>query len=127
MLHTMYYVDEIRRVEEFRTDTSLIQDRELDLAKTLISALAEDFKPEKYHDTYRENLRRMIDDKVAGRKVVEPPAPKIAPVIDIMEALKRSLSERRKPVQSVSVSDASEAAAVPKEAAAKKRGRSKAS
>jgi DNA end-binding protein Ku len=101
LLHTMYYVDEIRQVEEFRTDTSLIKDRELELAKTLISALAEDFHPEKYHDTYRDNLLQMIEAKVSGRKVVEPPAPKIAPVIDIMEALKRSLSERRKPVQSV--------------------------
>ena len=135
MLHTMYYVDEIRRVEEFRTDASLIKERELELAKTLIASLAEDFQPEKYHDSYRENLRRMIDDKVAGRKVVEPPAPKIAPVIDIMEALKRSLAERRKPVQSVTASEvasrgaregAGEAAAKAP-AAGRKRGRSKAS
>ena len=135
MLHTMYYVDEIRRVEEFRTDASLIKERELELAKTLIASLAEDFQPEKYHDTYRENLRRMIDDKVAGRQVVEPPAPKIAPVIDIMEALKRSLAERRKPVQSVTASEvasrgarqgAGEAAAKAP-AAGRKRGRSKAS
>jgi DNA end-binding protein Ku len=132
MLHTMYYVDEIRRVEEFRTDTSLIQERELELARTLIAALAEDFHPEKYHDAYRENLRRMINDKVAGRKVVEPPAPKMAPVIDIMEALKRSLAERRKPVQSVPAAAtedvtrevASEAAT---KTAGRKRGRSKAS
>jgi DNA end-binding protein Ku len=126
LLHTMYYVDEIRQVEEFRTDTSLIKERELELAKTLISALAEDFQPEKYHDTYRDNIRQMIEAKLAGRKVVEPPAPKIAPVIDIMEALKRSLSERRKPVQSATLAS-SEAAAAPNEAAHRKRGRSKAS
>jgi DNA end-binding protein Ku len=124
LLHTMYYVDEIRQVEEFRTDTSLIKERELELAKTLISALAEDFQPEKYHDSYRENIRQMIDAKVAGRKVVEPPEPKIAPVIDIMEALKRSLSERRKPVQSITAA-ASEPS--PKEAMSRKRGRGKAS
>ena len=133
MLHTMYYVDEIRRVEEFRTDTSLIKERELELAKTLIASLAEDFQPEKYHDAYRENLRRMIDDKVAGRKVVEPPAPKMAPVIDIMEALKRSLAERRKPVQSVSADATRDVTrevaggAAPKAATGRKRGRSKAS
>jgi DNA end-binding protein Ku len=124
LLHTMYYVDEIRQVEEFRTDTSLIKERELELAKTLISALAEDFQPEKYQDSYRENIRQMIDAKVAGRKVVEPPEPKIAPVIDIMEALKRSLSERRKPVQSISAA-ASEP--LPKETMSRKRGRGKAS
>jgi DNA end-binding protein Ku len=124
LLHTMYYMDEIRQVEEFRTDTALIKERELELAKTLISSLAEDFQPEKYHDSYRENIRHMIEDKVAGRKIVEPPTPHMAPVIDIMEALKRSLAERRKPVQSATPA-ANETAAAPE--TTKKRGRRKAS
>jgi len=123
LLHTMYYVDELRQVEEFRTDTSLIKERELELAKTLISSLAEDFQPGKYHDTYRDNIRQMIAAKVSGHKVVEPPALKMAPVIDIMEALRRSLSERKKPVQSAPASEKVAA----KEVAQKKRGRSKAS
>jgi DNA end-binding protein Ku len=98
MLHTMYYVDEIRAVDEFRTDTDLVKEKELQLAKTLIDSLAEEFHPEKYKDAYRENLQKMIEAKIEGRKVVETPAPQVAPVIDIMEALKRSLAER-KPVQ----------------------------
>lgn len=126
LLHTMFYLDEIRQVEEFRTDTSLIKERELELAKTLISSLAEDFQPGKYHDTYRENIRQMIDAKIAGRKIVEPPAPKLAPVIDIMEALKRSLAERRKPVQSVNAA-ASETMVEPIKGAPRKRRRNKAS
>ncbi|PSH03497.1 MAG: Ku protein [Acidobacteria bacterium] len=126
LLHTMYYVDEIRRGEEFRTDVSLVKERELELAKTLISSLAEDFQPEKYHDTYRENLREMIDAKVSGRKIVEPPPPKIAPVIDIMEALKQSISARRKPVQSVTAEPGA-STEVKKELASRKRGRRKAS
>ncbi len=137
LLHTMYYVDEIRQSEEFRTNTGLIKERELELAKTLISTLAEDFQPEKYHDTYRENIRAMIEAKLEGRKFVEAPAPKVAPVIDIMEALKRSLSERhkpepeehklgaapkRKPVQAASI-----APGKAEHTASKKRSRSKAS
>ena len=137
LLHTMYYVDEIRQSEEFRTNTSLIKERELELAKTLISTLAEDFHPEKYHDTYRENIRAMIEAKLEGRKFVEAPAPKVAPVIDIMEALKRSLSERhkpepeehklgaapkRKPVQAASIAPGKAEHTAPK-----KRSRSKAS
>jgi DNA end-binding protein Ku len=122
--HTMYYNDEIRHVEEFRTDTSLVKERELELAKTLVASLAEDFQPAKYHDAYRENLRKMIEAKVEGRKVVEPPAPKIAPVIDIMEALKQSIATRRKPVQSASPPQAAESA--PNEVP-RKRGKSKAS
>ena len=67
------------------------------MAKMLISSLEENFEPQKYHDSYRENLKRMIEDKIEGRKVVETPSEHFAPVIDIMEALKKSLAEKRKP------------------------------
>src|SRR5882762_8763561 len=95
--HTMYYQDEIRQVEEFRTDTSLVKEKELAMAKMLISSLEENFEPQKYHDSYRDNLKKMIEDKIEGRKVVEIPTERVAPVIDIMEALKKSLAEKRKP------------------------------
>ena len=97
LLHTMYYVDEIRQVDEFRTNTDLVKPKELELAKHLIESLADNFDPTKYHDTYRENLMKMIEAKIEGRKVVETPAPHVAPVIDIMEALKKSLAEKKKP------------------------------
>src|SRR5215831_10263341 len=95
--HTMYYQDEIRQVDEFRTDTSLVKDKELAMAKMLISSLESEFEPQKYHDEYRLNLQRMIEAKIEGKKVVETPTEHIAPVIDIMEALKKSLAEKRKP------------------------------
>jgi DNA end-binding protein Ku len=95
--HTMYYQDEIRQVEEFRTDTSLVKDKELAMAKMLISSLETDFEPQKYHDTYRDNLQKLIEAKIEGKKVVETPTEHVAPVIDIMEALKKSLAEKRKP------------------------------
>ena len=100
LMHTMYYVDEIRKVDEFRTDTTLIKDKEIELATSLIESLAAGFQPEKYKDTYRENLRGMIEAKVQGKEIVETPAPQLAPVIDIMEALKQSLELSKKPVQS---------------------------
>jgi DNA end-binding protein Ku len=106
--HTMYYQDEIRNVDEFRTDTSLVRDKELDMAKMLISSLEADFEPRKYHDAYRENLMKMIESKVEGKKVVEIPAPHVAPVIDIMEALKRSLAEKRKPAQAATAASGRE-------------------
>ncbi len=98
VLHTMYYRNEIRAADEFRTDTTVIKEKELQLARTLIDALASNFEPEKYHDTYRENLDKMIQAKIEGHKVVETPAQHIAPVIDIMEALRKSL-EQKKPVK----------------------------
>lgn len=126
--HTMYYVDEIRQVDEFRTDTSTVKDKELELAKTLIDSLAEDFQPEKYHDAYRANLQKMIEDKIEGRKVVETPAPQVAPVIDIMEALRRSLAEKRKPAATATAStSAEEQPAAEAAPAPRKRARRKAS
>src|SRR6266567_7515255 len=97
--HTMYFQDEIRQVDEFRTDTSLVKEKELAMAKMLISSLEAEFEPQKYHDQYRDNLYKMIEAKIEGRKVVAAPSEHIAPVIDIMEALKRSLAEKRKPAQ----------------------------
>jgi DNA end-binding protein Ku len=97
VLHTMYYADEVRRSEEFRTDATNLKDKELALAKMLVESLAGEFEPEKYHDTYRDNLRKMIEAKIEGHRVVETPEPHIAPVIDIMEALKKSLEMRKPP------------------------------
>src|SRR5579871_4316407 len=95
--HTMYYQDEIRQVEEFRTDTSLVKEKELDMAKMLISSLEAEFEPQKYRDEYRDNLQKMIEAKIEGKSVVATPTPHVAPVIDIMEALKKSLAEKKKP------------------------------
>ena len=102
LLHTMYYPDEIRQVEEFRTDTSTVKEKELALAKTLVESLLAPFEPEKYKDDYRENLKAMIQAKVEGKEIVETAAPTHkAPVIDILEALKMSLAEGKKPPRSV--------------------------
>ena len=117
--HTMYFQDEIRQVEEFRTDTSLVKEKELAMAKMLISSLEENFEPQKYHDAYRDNLKKMIEDKIEGRHVVETPPEHFAPVIDIMEALKKSLAEKRKPVAVATASAGTDEM----EAAPKKRAR----
>ncbi len=101
LLHTMYYPDEIRQVEEFRTDTSIVKAKELEMAKMLIDSLLAAFEPEKYKDDYRENLMAMIKAKVEGRQIVETVETKHkAPVVDILEALKMSLAEVKKPIRS---------------------------
>ena len=100
LMHTMYYANEIRKVDEFHTDTSLVKDKEVQLATTLIESLADTFQPEKYKDNYRENLLALIDAKVKGQELVTPPQPEGAKVIDIMEALKQSLAAVKKPAAS---------------------------
>src|ERR1700709_316374 len=72
--HTMYYQDEIRQVEEFRTDTSLVKDKELVMAKILLSSVEAEFEPQKYRDTYRDNLQKMIEAKIEGKNVVATPS-----------------------------------------------------
>ena len=126
ILHTMYYADEVRKVEEFRTDSTLIKDKEVDLAKMLIESLAAPFEPEKYKDSYRENLMEMIKAKVEGKELVEAPTTeKLAPVVDIMEALKMSLAQAKKPVRS-SVGTVAEAAEAEEPAKPKKARKSSA-
>jgi DNA end-binding protein Ku len=120
VLHTMYYADEVRKTDEFRTDASNLKDKELALAKMLVESLAGDFEPEKYSDTYRTNLRTMIQAKIDGQTVVETPEARIAPVIDIMEALKRSLEMRKPPAVAHAAAGESEEVAVEKPKRARK-------
>ncbi|MDQ6677876.1 MAG: Ku protein [Acidobacteriota bacterium] len=108
ILHTMYYADEVKKQDEYRTDTSSVNEKQLNLAKMLIDSLAADFEPQKYHDTYRANLEAMIQAKVEGHRVVETPSAHIAPVIDIMEALKKSLEQKKKPVGQAQTATAQE-------------------
>jgi DNA end-binding protein Ku len=97
MLHTMYYADEIRDVAEFAPHRNLVKAQELKLAKTLIQSLVDDFKPERFKDTYRENLEKLIKAKAKGKEIKVAPEPEPQKVVDIMEALKQSLA-RKKPV-----------------------------
>jgi DNA end-binding protein Ku len=102
LLHTMYYNHEIRKVDEFRTDLSLVKEKELALAQSLVEALAAEFEPDKYKDSYRENLLKMIESKKEGREVVATPEPRQEKVVDILEALKASLAVAKKPASSAS-------------------------
>ncbi len=104
MLHTMYYQDEVKKVEGFGAPDVELKDSELKVAHQLIEALAGKWEPEKYKDSFQENLRQMIETKLAGGEVVEVEQPKkLAPVIDLMAALKASLEQmegRKKPAAS---------------------------
>ena len=100
LLHTMYFSHEIRKVDEFRTDLSLVKEKELALAQSLVQALAAEFEPDKYKDSYRENLLQMIESKKEGKEIVATPEPHQEKVVDILEALKASLAVAKKPAAS---------------------------
>jgi DNA end-binding protein Ku len=94
MLHTMYYSDEVREVEGFGRPDVELKEGEVKVAHQLIEALAGPFDPDKYHDEFQENLKKLIQAKLEGQEVkaVEKPK-KLAPVVDLMAALKQSLAD----------------------------------
>jgi len=101
MLHTMYYAEEVRKVEGFGAPDVELKDAEVKIAHQLIEALSGEWDPEKYHDSFQDNLNTLIQTKLEGGKVIEIDKPKkLAPVVDLMAALKQSLAEmegRKKP------------------------------
>jgi DNA end-binding protein Ku len=101
LAHTMFYNDEVRAEYEFDARSVPVDPKELDLATQVVRALAAPFQPEQYRDEYRERLQALIEAKASQRQTlpaVQQRQPR-APVIDIMDALKRSLELARKPVQ----------------------------
>jgi DNA end-binding protein Ku len=98
LVHTLFYADEVRALDEFRTETEWVAPQELELAHRLIESLAGPFEPAKYHDTYRQSLRTLVDTKIRGEELKADAArPIFHPVPDILEALKASLARAKKP------------------------------
>jgi len=94
MLHTMYYEDEIKKVESFGKQHVELKDAEVKVAHQLIQALEAKFEPEKYYDTFEENVKKLIEAHLEGKEVAAVPKPhKPAPVVDLMAALKKSLDQ----------------------------------
>ena len=91
VLHTLYYSGELHQANRAEGAKTKFSAKELELAKTLISQMAAPFKPAAFHDTYRENVERLIEQKHKGQKITTVKQPRKAPVIDLMKALQRSL------------------------------------
>lgn len=99
LLHTLYYADEVRELLE-AGDWKRVKPaaEEVDLARQFIEALSKDFEAEKYHDEYRERLTQIIRAKAEGEPVALPAAPPApAKVINLMEALRRSVDQVKRP------------------------------
>ncbi|HZD64521.1 MAG TPA: Ku protein [Acidimicrobiales bacterium] len=92
---TMNFADEVLGQEDLTglpAPDGEVPERELRLAAQLIEAMATDFDPSRYEDTYRAAVMRLIEAKAAGEQVVTEPARPAAPVVDLMAALEASLS-----------------------------------
>jgi DNA end-binding protein Ku len=90
------------------------------VAHQLIEALADEWDPEKYKDNFQENLKKLIEAKLEGGEVAAVERPKkLAPVVDLMAALKQSLAQmegKKKPAATVETEE-------PRAAAVKSRRR----
>lgn len=95
VLETLRYPDEIRAHEE-ELPRVMVNERELRMASSLVEALSEPFDPGKYRDHYREALLEVIEAKTKGREVVVPEGAEVAPVTDLMAALRASVEAARK-------------------------------
>jgi DNA end-binding protein Ku len=94
VLSVMRFADELVDVEQFNFPASKeLRKPELQMARALVESLAAAWDPAKYTDQYRENLMRIIEGKLKGKRVTleEGAEPRQAEVIDLMERLRRSL------------------------------------
>ncbi|MEL6980972.1 MAG: Ku protein [Actinomycetota bacterium] len=98
MMSTMVYDDEVVPVADVpgleEIDDIELTGPELAMAGQLIDSLTTDFEPERYHDTYREQVLDLLEAKAAGdvRPVEAPAAADDAAVIDLLAALEASVS-----------------------------------
>jgi DNA end-binding protein Ku len=94
---TLSFSDEVRDWRKLDIPRRVKTDaRELRIATQLIDSLTTDWKPEKYDDTYRERVLKLIRDKAKGKEITVEEAEEPAPVTDLLEALKASLDRRPK-------------------------------
>ena len=98
VLEQLHYSDELRPVSEVPIPDTPVKDAELQLAKQLIDQTATDeFKPAQYHDTVKDRVLEAIQAKVDGQEIVaDEPQAQETKIIDLMEALKASLSKSGK-------------------------------
>ncbi|MDT0310164.1 Ku protein [Streptomyces sp. DSM 44917] len=101
VLHTLHWADEVRDPRQELAplpERTGAGERELSTARQLIDALSVDWRPEAFHDTYEERVRELVDAKRRGEEVVsEAGPPEATNVVDLMDALRRSVGRAQAP------------------------------
>src|SRR5918993_1215206 len=106
VMYTLHHDAEIRsidQIEELDAVPTKVKPEEMKLAKQVISTFDAQLNLKEYKDEYKEGLRQIIDAKIAGQEIVAPDVQEPPRVVDLMEALRRSLdsvsAEKKKPVK----------------------------
>jgi len=106
VMYTLHHDAEIRsidQIEELSSVPTKVNPAEMKLAKQVIATFDAELNLKDYKDEYKEGLRKIIDAKIAGEEIVAPEVEEPARVVDLMEALKRSLDsvshDKKKPAK----------------------------
>jgi DNA end-binding protein Ku len=97
-LHTIYYPNEVRAVPEYeKQPEGKVSAQEVKIAEQIIQSMAGAFEPKRYEDEYQKRVWELVESKSEGKSLPEAtPARRKAPVIDLMQALKKSLANVEK-------------------------------
>jgi DNA end-binding protein Ku len=106
VMYTLHHDAEIRsidQIDELNSVPSKVKPEEMKLARQVISTFDGELNLKDYQDDYKEGLRKIIEAKIAGEEVVATEVQEPPKVVDLMEALRRSLdavsSDKKKPVK----------------------------
>lgn len=94
VMYTLHHEAEIRsidQIEDLNSVPAKVKPEEIKLAKQVVSTFDADLNLKDYRDEYQEGLRKIIDAKIAGQEVVAPDVQEPPKVVDLMEALRKSL------------------------------------
>jgi DNA end-binding protein Ku len=115
VLNTLRYADEIRETDDLNiptksSKTAAVSDKEIKMAMALVEGMSEEWKPEQYHDTYREDVIALVEKKVKAKetKTITMPGKEDAPrsssnVVDLVALLQQSIG--RKPGKVAAATD----------------------
>ena len=94
-MELLFFADDVRAKNEIEeaVDTVEVKQAELELAGQVIASLVGEWEPRDFENEYRRDLKAMLDAKLAGEKITRPEPVAETPVIDLMEALRRSVAE----------------------------------
>jgi DNA end-binding protein Ku len=106
VMYTLHHDAEIRsidQIEELNSVPTKVKPEEMKLARQVIATFDGELNLKDYKDEYKEGLRKIIEAKIAGEEIVAPEVQEPARVVDLMEALKRSLDsvslDKKKPAK----------------------------
>ena len=121
-LETMYLAEDVYSQAEIDESVAeaRVKDSEVALARQIIDSLVTDFEPSKQLTSeYREELRELLEAKLKGQEITRPEPVEEAPVVDLMEALRKSVEEAQKRKQPAGEKKKKAAASRPRRARAK--------